>query len=78
MGTRTGVADVEYRDHHRGGGYQYLTKEVASGAEDYYIRAGAGSGEAQGWWLGGQRQAFGVARRVGPRGADEGVLRHQI
>lgn len=44
-----------------GAGYQYLTGQVASGAEDYYIRAGAGSGEAQGWWLGGQRQAFGVA-----------------
>jgi conjugative relaxase-like TrwC/TraI family protein len=43
-----------------GAGYQYLTSEVASGAEDYYIRAGAGSGEAQGWWLGEQRQAFGV------------------
>ena len=43
-----------------GGGYQYLTKEVSSGAEDYYIRAGAGSGEAQSWWLGGQQQAFGV------------------
>ena len=43
-----------------GGGYQYLTKEVTSGAEDYYIRAGAGSGEAQGWWLGGQQRAFGV------------------
>jgi TrwC relaxase len=43
-----------------GGGYQYLTKEVTSGAEDYYIRAGAGAGEAQGWWLGGQQQAFGV------------------
>ena len=47
-----------------GGGYQYLTKEVTSGAEDYYIRAGAGSGEAQGWWLGGQRQAFGVAGQL--------------
>ena len=43
-----------------GAGYQYLTSEVASGAEDYYIRAGAVSGEAQGWWLGEQRQAFGV------------------
>jgi TrwC relaxase len=43
-----------------GTGYQYLTKEVASGAEDYYVRAGVGAGEAQGWWLGEQREAFGV------------------
>jgi TrwC relaxase len=44
-----------------GDGYQYLTKEIVSGAEDYYIRAGPGSGEAQGWWLGAQREAFGVS-----------------
>ena len=26
-----------------GAGYQYLTSEVASGAEDYYVRAGVGA-----------------------------------
>ena len=43
-----------------GDGYKYLTKEVVSGVEDYYVRAGVGAGEAQGWWLGAQREAFGV------------------
>ena len=47
-----------------GGGYEYLTREVASGAEDYYLRAGTGAGESQGWWLGSQREAFGVAGEV--------------
>ena len=47
-----------------GDGYKYLTKEVVSGAEDYYVRAGVGSGEAQGWWLGAQREAFGVSGGV--------------
>jgi TrwC relaxase len=43
-----------------GDGYKYLTKEVVSGAEDYYLRAGVDASEAQGWWLGTQREAFGV------------------
>jgi hypothetical protein len=43
-----------------GDGYKYLTKEVVSGAEDYYLRAGGGSSEGEGWWLGAQREAFGV------------------
>ena len=40
-----------------GDGYQYLTKEVVSGAEDYYVRAGVRAGEAEGWWLGAQRES---------------------
>ena len=47
-----------------GDGYQYLTKEVASGVEDYYIRGGTEPGEAQGWWLGAQREDFGVTDRL--------------
>jgi conjugative relaxase-like TrwC/TraI family protein len=47
-----------------GSGYQYLTKEVVSGAEDYYVRAGAQAGEAAGWWLGAQRDDFGVTDTV--------------
>ena len=46
-----------------GDGYQYLTKEVASGVEDYYMRGGTEPGEAQGWWLGAQREDFGVTDR---------------
>ena len=47
-----------------GDGYQYLTKEVASGVEDYYMRGGTEPGEAQGWWLGAQREDFGVTDRL--------------
>ena len=46
-----------------GDGYLYLTKEVASGVEDYYVRGGVEPGEAQGWWLGSQREDFGVTDR---------------
>jgi hypothetical protein len=35
-----------------------------SGAEDYYLRAGAGTSEAEGWWLGAQREFFGVGGGV--------------
>ena len=47
-----------------GDGYQYLTKEVASAVEDYYLRSGAQAGEARGWWLGAQRGLFGVTDRL--------------
>ena len=47
-----------------GDGYQYLTKEVASGVEDYYMRGGTEPGEAHGWWLGAQREDFGVTDRL--------------
>ena len=47
-----------------GGGYQYLTKEVTSGAEGYYMRAGEAAGESQGWWLGAQRETFGISGTV--------------
>ena len=60
-----------------GGGYQYLTKEVTSGAEDYYIRAGTGAGESQGWWLGAQRQAFGIDGTVVEEHQMAGFLRRQ-
>ena len=33
-----------------GTGYQYLTKEVVHGAEDYYLRVRTAAGEDQGWW----------------------------
>ena len=47
-----------------GDGYRYLTRDVASGVEDYYLRGGTEPGEAQGWWLGAQREDFGVTDRI--------------
>ncbi|MGC8514395.1 MAG: VWA domain-containing protein [Acidimicrobiales bacterium] len=47
-----------------GDGHEYLTREVTSGVEDYYMRGGVDGGEAQGWWLGSQREAFGVTGPV--------------
>jgi len=47
-----------------GSGYQYLTKEVVTGAEDYYVRGVTEIGERPGQWIGSGIQDLGLSGTV--------------
>jgi len=49
-----------------GSGYKYLTKEVVSGAEDYYVRGVNELGERPGEWMGAGLEDLGLSGVVRP------------
>jgi conjugative relaxase-like TrwC/TraI family protein len=49
-----------------GTGYQYLTKEVVTGAEDYYVRGANEIGERPGQWMGSGIEDLGLSGTVRP------------
>jgi len=49
-----------------GSGYQYLTKEVVTGAEDYYVRGVTEIGERPGQWIGSGTSELGLSGTVRP------------
>ncbi len=49
-----------------GSGYQYLTKEVVTGAEDYYVRGVTEIGERPGQWIGSGAELLGLEGVVRP------------
>ena len=49
-----------------GTGYQYLTAEVATGAEDYYVKGAAEIGERPGQWMGRGAELLDLSGTVRP------------